>query len=305
MQIRLLRCFEAVARLGSLAAASAELHVTQPALSRQLKDLERSTGFDLFDRGGYRLTLTRAGRDFLPHTRKVLLAAAQLDEIVRTQGASPESQLVIACPSETARHIIAPMIAQGRVATARIISAPADDVLRLLAAGECDIAVGTGVPPQDLAHEVIGAIPITVQHARGSWAPIDDPESAAMADIGVLTAAPLVTVEHYRGVRRAVADACAAAGVVPGPARVLALPEVAQAYAARHGGLCLMSGEPALFGLRSTPLAWEGRPLRIPLRAAWANGGALDPQIRHVVAQLSGSESLDPPGALWQAPRSE
>lgn len=302
MQLRLLRCFEAVARLGSLSAASAELHVTQPALSRQLRELERSTGFELFDRGGYRLVLTRAGRDFLPHTRKVLLAAAQLDEIVRSQGASPESQLVIACPSETARHIIAPLIAQGRVATARIITAQADDVLRLLHSGECDIAIGTPTPPPDLSHQVVGTIPITVQDTDdGNTVGVDGQGSPV--DVAVLAGAPLVAVEHYRGVRSAVDDACAADGVTPGPVREFTLPEVAQAYAAQHGGLCLLSGEPTIFGLRSTPLAWRGRVLRIPLHAAWTPGAALEPQIRRVVDQLSGSESLDPPHTVWRAPR--
>lgn len=322
MQIRLLRCFEAVARLGSLAAASAELHVTQPALSRQLKELERTTGFALFDRGGYRLTLTRAGRDFLPHSRKVLLAAAQLDEIVRTQGASPESQLVIACPSETARHIIAPLIAAGQIATARIVTAPADEVLRLLHSGECDIAIGTGVPPHTLAHEVVGTIPITVQYRAEDAAWVEAKarsnlagENAEMAlpgatagvtlDVKSLADVDVIEVAHYRGVRRTVDDACTAAGTVIKRARAFTLPEVAQAFTSQHGGLCLMSGEPALFELRSMPVSWGGRVLRLPLHAVWSPDSALAPQIQHVVTQISTSVNLDPPEAAWQAPRPE
>lgn len=294
MELRLLRCFEAVARLGSLSAASAELHITQPALSRQLRELERSTGFELFDRGGYRLTLTRTGNDFLPHTRKVLLAAAQLDEIVRTQGARPESQIVIACPSETARHIIAPLIARGQVATSRLVTAPADEVLRLLARGECDVAIGTGAPPAELIHEVLGTIPVVAQHARSEVA-----TDQVSLDIAALHGASLVVVDHYRGVRQALDEACSAEGVVPATVRAFSLPEVAQAYTSQHGGLCIMSGEPTMFGLAASPVCWRGRVLRVPLRAAWTRGSVLDAQIRRVIAQIGCSESLGEPGSEW------
>nr|WP_254259345.1 LysR family transcriptional regulator [Leucobacter chinensis] len=305
----MLSCFEAVARLGSLSAASAELHVTQPALSRQLKELERTTGVELFDRSGYRLTLTRAGRDFLPHTRKVLLATAQLEEVVRTQVASPESQLVIACPPETARHIIAPLIAEGKVATARIVTAPADEVLEMLREGACDIAIGTAVPPQELSHTVLGTIPLTAQFTEATGDLLADhgvgEAGARHLDVRVLEWAPVVAVEHYRGVRGAVEVACVADGVAPRFGRVFSLPEVAQAYAAKHGGLCMLSGEPALFGLTSKPLSWRGRELRIPLHAAWIAGAALDVHIRRVVAQLSESGTLDAPEAVWPAPAAE
>ncbi|WP_018884518.1 LysR family transcriptional regulator [Paenibacillus massiliensis] len=61
MEIRVLRYFLTVAREGSMTAASAILHVTQPTLSKQLKELELELGKKLFTRSSHRIILTAEG----------------------------------------------------------------------------------------------------------------------------------------------------------------------------------------------------------------------------------------------------
>ncbi len=61
MEFRVLRYFIAVAREGSMTAAADFLHVTQPTLSRQLKDLEQELGKKLFIRSSHRIILTDEG----------------------------------------------------------------------------------------------------------------------------------------------------------------------------------------------------------------------------------------------------
>ena len=61
MEIRVLRYFLAVARKGSITAAANYLHLTQPTLSRQLKDLEEELGQTLLIRKSHRVTLTPEG----------------------------------------------------------------------------------------------------------------------------------------------------------------------------------------------------------------------------------------------------
>ncbi|MEM1506182.1 LysR family transcriptional regulator [Domibacillus sp. 8LH] len=61
MELRVLRYFLAVAREGSMTAAADVLHVTQPTLSRQLKDLEEELGKKLFKRGSHSVMLTDEG----------------------------------------------------------------------------------------------------------------------------------------------------------------------------------------------------------------------------------------------------
>ncbi|MCU0635296.1 MAG: LysR substrate-binding domain-containing protein [Gemmatimonadaceae bacterium] len=76
MELRHLRYFVAVADAEHVGRAAAQLRVAQPALSRQLQDLERDVGVPLFAREKRRLRLTDAGRDFLDHARGLL---AQVD----------------------------------------------------------------------------------------------------------------------------------------------------------------------------------------------------------------------------------
>ena len=61
MELRLVRAFLAVATEGSITAAAARLHLTQSALSRQIKALEDELGVALLERGAHSITITPAG----------------------------------------------------------------------------------------------------------------------------------------------------------------------------------------------------------------------------------------------------
>lgn len=78
MEIYQLRAFVTVARIGHLTRAAEVLHVTQPAVSGQIKALEEELGVALFDRKPGRIVLTRAGERMLPEAEKVLLASGAL-----------------------------------------------------------------------------------------------------------------------------------------------------------------------------------------------------------------------------------
>ena len=61
MELRDLQHFLAVAQEGNISAASSVLHVAQPSLSRQMKELEKELGKTLFIRGSRKITLTEEG----------------------------------------------------------------------------------------------------------------------------------------------------------------------------------------------------------------------------------------------------
>src|SRR5579875_2130993 len=80
MDLRRARTFVTVADLGSVSKAALRLRIAQPALSRQLIDLENELGLQLFDRVGRRLLLTSEGEQLLPGCRILLNSASAVTE---------------------------------------------------------------------------------------------------------------------------------------------------------------------------------------------------------------------------------
>jgi len=77
MELRHLRYFVAVAEEGSFLRAASRLRVAQPALSKQIRDLEREVGVKLFERLPRGARLTRAGEQFLGNARSALESATR------------------------------------------------------------------------------------------------------------------------------------------------------------------------------------------------------------------------------------
>lgn len=152
LSLRQLRCFAAVARLGSFSAAARELAVSQPALSATVRQIERQFGLDLFHRTTHKVTLSDHGRAVLPLAERLLITAGNAFEDMRS--AVTEQRLAIrigAVPSAL------PMVAQ---ALARLATTDADVDLHLtdgrndeliagLNLGRFDLIVGIGPAPTD------------------------------------------------------------------------------------------------------------------------------------------------------------
>ena len=83
MNIRQLRAFAMIADAGGFARAAARLHVSQPALSRQILALEDELDVPIFDRQGHRVRLTSQGEELLRHCRRVLIEVDALRERAR------------------------------------------------------------------------------------------------------------------------------------------------------------------------------------------------------------------------------
>lgn len=87
MELRHLRYFVAVAEEENVTRAAARLHVSQPPLSRQIRDLEEELGLQLFERKPQSLPLTAAGQIFLGEARAVL---ERVDEALRVAASLSE-----------------------------------------------------------------------------------------------------------------------------------------------------------------------------------------------------------------------
>jgi DNA-binding transcriptional LysR family regulator len=94
-ELRQLRHARALAEEGSFARAARTLHITQPALSRSIQELERRTGIKLFDRAQGRVKPTDLGSVFLAQARNLLGHAEALDREVATLRGTGTGRLVV------------------------------------------------------------------------------------------------------------------------------------------------------------------------------------------------------------------
>ena len=104
MELRHLRYFVAVAEQENVSRAALKLHVSQPALSRQVRDLEEELGFDLLERSAKSVRLTEAGKVFLRESRAVLQRAEEAVSKARLTATKGQVELHIGyAPSPTVR----------------------------------------------------------------------------------------------------------------------------------------------------------------------------------------------------------
>jgi DNA-binding transcriptional LysR family regulator len=95
MELRHLRYFIAVAEELNFRRAAERLHLAQPSLSRQVRDLEEEIGEQLLVRDRTHVALTDAGRTLLEHARGVLATAATASHAAREAGRSAREKLKI------------------------------------------------------------------------------------------------------------------------------------------------------------------------------------------------------------------
>jgi DNA-binding transcriptional LysR family regulator len=152
--LRQLRVFAAAARHQSFGKAAEELHLTPPAVSMQIRDLEEQVGLPLFDRSGRQVALTVTGEYLLVYVRKVLATLKDAeDAIARFRGL--ESGRVSIGMVSTAKYFVPRLLAQFRqehpaIEVKLAVGGNREQLVALLRANEVDLAI-MGRPPRELA----------------------------------------------------------------------------------------------------------------------------------------------------------
>ena len=108
--LRQLRAFVAVHDTGSVSGAARKVHLTQPALSRRISELESALGVRLFDRTGGRLRLTSEGESLLMHSRNVLAEAESFVTRAETLRKGHGGTLAVGTAPMTMESVIAPVL---------------------------------------------------------------------------------------------------------------------------------------------------------------------------------------------------
>ncbi len=152
MELRVLRYFLAVAQEESISAAADYLHLTQPTLSRQLKDLEDELGRPLFLRGSRKVELTEEGRLLRKRAREILELTDKAQAEVREGTQAVIGEIYIGAGETHVMGLVARAVRalreQGHRIRFRLYSGNAEDVTERLDQGLLDF--GILIEPVDL-----------------------------------------------------------------------------------------------------------------------------------------------------------
>lgn len=184
---RQLTVFAEVARQASVLRAAEALHLTPPAVSLQIKELEGQVGHVLFDRGGRRMTLTTSGEYFLFYARKLLATLKDAEDAMARLSRLESGRLTIGMVS-AAKYFLPQLLARFHnehpAVDVRLRLGVRDQLGAMLASGEVDLCV-MGRAPRDLPcraepfapHPHVLVTSVTHRFARAEAVP-----AAALAD---------------------------------------------------------------------------------------------------------------------------
>ncbi|MFJ7275944.1 LysR family transcriptional regulator [Kitasatospora sp. NPDC098663] len=195
IEARHLRVLRAVARTGSFSAAARELGCTQPAISQQMKALEKSVDTPLVVRSGRGMQLSEAGRVLLKHATGILagLSAAE-EEIAAIAGLRAGRVRLVSFPTASST-LVPPAVARLRDShpgvRVSLVEAEPPESLAMLRGGECEIALAFRYPQSDGGAALPAPAHGTPREARAE-ANLEAQQLSAGSDWSDLVVTPLL-----------------------------------------------------------------------------------------------------------------
>ncbi|MDO5518547.1 MAG: LysR family transcriptional regulator [Clostridium sp.] len=145
MELRLLKYFLAVAQEGSISSAAESLHITQPTLSRQLKDLEEKLNTTLFVRGNRNISLTADGLLLRKRAQEIITLVEKTENDFLHNDEIISGDIYIGCGESDAMRIIASVVNEMQCeyphVRIHLLSGNADDITEKLDKGILDFCV--------------------------------------------------------------------------------------------------------------------------------------------------------------------
>ena len=279
MEIYQLKAFLAVARVGHLTRAAEQLHITQPAVSKQLKALEEELGVLLFDRLPTGMVLTKAGQALLPHAERTLFGAMELlSAAKRLQGevaGAVRLGTIIDPESIKLGSFLGSVLQYYPLLQIKLSHGVSGGVLEQLAAGELDAGFYLGeITASGISLVLLRTVRYRVV-APPDWA--QRMQHASWQDLGGL---PWVGTPAHSSQHRLVREMLRKQGFEP--RFVLeADQEASMLSLVKSGvGLCLMREELAqAAAARAEAVIWDGVSQPCPLVFIYASSREQDPAI--------------------------
>ena len=290
-----LRVFHAAARTGNLTRAAEQLGISQPAVSMQIKQLERVLGLPLLEPVGRTLRLTEVGAIVDQHAIEVLNQVNRLADVVIEMRGGDGGKLTVAADTTVGIYVMPPLLGSWRREFAKVDIdlrvGNHDTICQLLRANEVDFAVVSTVPdlPGLVAtefvpnHLVVVAAPDhpLARHQGSDPLPVDmlGEEPILVREGGSSTSAAVNAFCHSRGITPRVAMRLGSIGAIKqGVASGLGLGVVSERAIANE----LAVGSLVLLNV-------EGFPLELMWHVVYFRGKRLSPSARGFMAFLEDS----------------
>lgn len=233
-----LEAFAAVVELGSFTAAAVRLNLTQPAISFQIRQLERRLGTRLVERAGRRAQATAAGRDLLPHIARIEATVASAVQAMAGHAEGVAGRVRIGTGATACIHLLPPLLSELRrrfpLLEIVVRTGNSPEILRALEDNALDMALVTLPAPgrmfvvdKLLDDEIVAVFP-----------PGRDPPP--IMSPAALAALPVLLYEPGGHARRVIDDWFRQAGVAPRPVMELGSIEAIKELAAAGLGCGLL-----------------------------------------------------------------
>lgn len=274
MDLRHARTFVTVVEQGTVSKAARHLRVAQPALSRQIADLEQELGLKLFDRVGRRLVLTSEGEQLATEYRSLLTHAAAVGARAQLLRRGNFGILKVAAAPQHIESVLSQFLHVYSRAfpnvQVKVVEAAGRESLQMLERGDLHLAqtLLNALEPNDLrfASRTLESVELLA-----AYHPPTDLGGKGPVEIAQLAKHPLLLLDTGFLVRRTFDAACRLAGLKPNiliesrsPHTLLALAE------AGHGVAVIPSQfRTDRYALKIVSLRFRGRRLREPLAMLW------------------------------------
>ncbi len=273
MNLRRLQFFLAVVDSGTVTGAAEKLHMAQPALSRQIKTLERELKLELFEPQGSRLALTAAGRALVPSARRMVVEAQDFESAAKLLQMGRVQRLTVAATSASLRSFLAPFIATTTPEDPQLVARETNhfamgDALR----HGCDFAISPTAPDSGLRHLSLGRMPMQAYVSPDhQWAQRGLQQLKLSAFEGVNA----ILTSHHSVSRFVLDEALSRHDITFGSVTDCDDGQSIMALAVAGHGVGFSTERP-LYGAHSILVldddSDEVRPLGLPLHVAWVAG---------------------------------
>ena len=287
MELRHLRYFVAVVDAAGVSRAAVRLHMTQPALGRQVRDLERELGVRLFDRIGRRVQLTAEGEDMLRRCRALLTDADSLLERGQALASGTTGLLRVGASPQTLESLVTPFVPRFRQAHPGIDVHLTEDggprLLEYLDRGELHLALTATSEERFANRALFPAVAMAVMPRTHGLA------RRRTVDVTELAESPLLLLRRGFGTRQWFDAACQGERLRPRVLLESAAPQTLIALASIGYGVAVIPSNVMLppRRVRAAPVTHRDAVIGGWLAASWDPRRFLPPYAEAFVQELA------------------